>query len=85
MPLLKPVLFFVVVIETIGAFQVFDPIFVMTGGGPVRSSYSLVYLLYDESFKFQNFGYGAAIGVVLFLITFSVRCCSGCCLGEGRA
>jgi multiple sugar transport system permease protein len=72
LPLLKPVLFFVVVIETISAFQVFDSIFVMTGGGPVRSSYSLVYLLYDESFQFQNFGYGAAIGVVLFLITFSV-------------
>lgn len=72
LPLLKPVLFFVVVIETIGSFQVFDAIFVMTGGGPVRASYSLVYMLYDESFKFSNFGYAASIGVVLFLITFSV-------------
>lgn len=72
LPLLKPVLFFVIVIESIGAFQVFDPMYVMTNGGPIRSSYSLVYMLYDESFKFQNFGYGAAIGMVLFLITFSV-------------
>jgi multiple sugar transport system permease protein len=72
LPLLRPVLFFVVVIETIGAFQVFDTMYVMTNGGPVRASYSLVYLLYDESFKFQNFGYAAAIGMVLFLITFSV-------------
>jgi multiple sugar transport system permease protein len=72
LPLLRPVLFFVVVIETIGAFQVFDTMYVMTNGGPVRASYSLVYLLYDESFKFQNFGYAAAIGMILFLITFSV-------------
>jgi multiple sugar transport system permease protein len=85
LPLLKPVLFFVVVIETIGSFQVFDAIFVMTGGGPVRSSYSLVYLLYDESFKFQNFGYGAAIGVVLFLLTFSVTMLQRLMFGRGDA
>lgn len=72
LPLLKPVLFFVIVIETIGSFQVFDAIFVMTQGGPVRASYSLVYMLYDESFKFSNYGYGAAIGMVLFVITFGV-------------
>ncbi len=72
LPLLKPVLFFVVVIETIGSFQVFDTMYVMTNGGPVRASYSLVYMLYDESFKFQNFGYAASIGVVLFFITFMV-------------
>jgi multiple sugar transport system permease protein len=72
LPNLRPVLFFVVVIESIGAFQVFDPMYVMTNGGPIRASYSLVYMLYDESFKFQNFGYSAAIGMVLFAITFSV-------------
>jgi multiple sugar transport system permease protein len=72
LPLLKPVLFFVVVIETIGSFQVFDAVFVMTQGGPVRASYSLVYMLYDESFKFGNYGYAAAIGMVLFVITFGV-------------
>ena len=72
LPLLKPVLFFVVVIETIGSFQMFDAVFVMTQGGPVRSSYSLVYMLYDESFKFQNYGYAAAIGMVIFALTFGV-------------
>jgi len=70
LPLLKPVLFFVIVIETIGSFQVFDAMYVMTGGGPVRASYSLVYMLYDESFRFQDYGYASAIGVVLFGITF---------------
>lgn len=68
LPLLKPVLFFVLVIETIVGFQVFDTIYVMTGGGPARASYSLIYFLYDQGFKFFDFGYAAAIGMVLFAI-----------------
>lgn len=72
LPQLRPVLFFVLVIETIGAFQVFDAMYVMTGGGPVRSSYSLVYFLYDSGFKYFDFGYASAIGLVLFLIVLIV-------------
>lgn len=72
LPLLKPVLFFVLVIETIGSFQVFDAIYVMTGGGPVRASYSLVYMLYDQGFKYSDFGYASAIGVVLFVIVLTL-------------
>lgn len=68
LPLIKPTLFFVVVIETIGAFQVFDAVYVMTNGGPVRASYTLVYMLYDQGFKFFNFGMASAIGVVIFVI-----------------
>jgi multiple sugar transport system permease protein len=85
LPLLKPVLFFVIVIETIGSFQVFDAIFVMTQGGPVRASYSLVYMLYDESFKFSNYGYGAAIGMVLFVITFGVTILQRLMFGKEEA
>ncbi|GAA0939931.1 sugar ABC transporter permease [Kribbella koreensis] len=72
LPQLRPILFFVLVIETIGAFQVFDAMYVMTAGGPVRSSYSLVYFLYDSGFKFFDFGYASAIGLVLFLIVLVV-------------
>jgi multiple sugar transport system permease protein len=68
LPLLKPVVFFVLVIETIVGFQVFDTIYVMTGGGPARASYSLIYFLYDQGFKFFDFGYAAAVGIVLFVI-----------------
>ncbi|PRH76342.1 sugar ABC transporter permease [Streptomyces solincola] len=68
LPLLRPVLFFVLVIEAIGAFQVFDAMYVMTAGGPVRASYSLVYFLYDAGFKFFDFGYACAVGLVLFLV-----------------
>lgn len=68
LPLLRPVVFFVLVIETIVGFQVFDTIYVMTGGGPARASYSLIYFLYDQGFKFFDFGYAAAVGIVLFII-----------------
>lgn len=68
LPLLKPVIFFVLVIETIVGFQVFDTIYVMTGGGPAHASYSLIYMLYDVGFKFFDFGYASAIGLVLFAI-----------------
>ncbi|UNK71391.1 sugar ABC transporter permease [Microbacterium sp. H1-D42] len=68
LPLLKPVVFFVLVIETIVGFQVFDTIYVMTGGGPSRASYSIIYFLFDQGFRFFDFGYAAAIGLVLFAI-----------------
>lgn len=68
LPLLRPVLLFVVVIETIGALQVFGAMYVMTGGGPVQASYSVVFQLYDEGFKFNDFGYASAIGMVLFAV-----------------
>jgi multiple sugar transport system permease protein len=72
LPLVRPALFFVLVIETIGAFQTFDMIYVMTGGGPSRASYNLIYALYDQGFKFFDLGYAATIGVVLFVLVFVV-------------
>lgn len=71
-PLLRPVIFFVVVIETIAAFQVFDVIYVMTGGGPARASYSIIYLLYEQGFKFFDFGYAATIGIAIFAIVLVI-------------
>lgn len=72
LPLLKPVLFFVVVIETVSSFQVFDAIYVMTSGGPARASHSLVYMLYNQAFVFFNFGYAATIGVFLFVAVLAL-------------
>ncbi len=71
-PQVRPAVFFLAVIETTAAFQVFDVIFAMTGGGPANASYSLVYLLYDQGFKYMNFGYAAAVGVALFVMTLVV-------------
>lgn len=72
LPLLKPALFFVVIIELIHSFQVFDIIYVMTGGGPMNSSYNLVLMLYDHGFNYFEFGYASAIGVVLFIATLGI-------------
>ncbi|MGA4506988.1 carbohydrate ABC transporter permease [Propionibacteriaceae bacterium G1746] len=69
LPGLKRPLFFVLVLEIVASFQVFDLIYVMTGGGPVNASYSLVYMIYDQGFKYGYFGYASAAGVVLFIIT----------------
>ncbi|WP_222851606.1 carbohydrate ABC transporter permease [Phytoactinopolyspora mesophila] len=71
-PLLKPALFFVLILEIIKSFQVFDTIYVMTGGGPVRSSYTLTYMIYDQGFGYFDFGYASAAGVVLLVITLTV-------------
>ncbi|WP_328415037.1 sugar ABC transporter permease [Micromonospora sp. NBC_00389] len=82
LPQLRPALFFVAIIETTVSFQVFDMIYVMTGGGPVRSSYSLVYLLYDQGFKYFDLGYASAVGVALFVMTIVVALIQRLTLGR---
>jgi multiple sugar transport system permease protein len=72
LPLLKPTVFFVVVIETISAFQTFDTVYVMTGGGPARATYTLIYGIYDYGFRSFDFGYAATLGMVLFAIVLIV-------------
>ncbi|MBO0811129.1 MAG: sugar ABC transporter permease [Microlunatus sp.] len=71
-PQLKPALFFVIILELIQSFQVFDVIYVMTGGGPGRASYALVFFIYDQGFHYFQFGYASAAGVVLFVITLGI-------------
>ncbi|MET8000448.1 carbohydrate ABC transporter permease [Nonomuraea glycinis] len=84
LPLLKPTLFFVLVIETISAFQVFDTIYVMTGGGPARASYSLIYGIYDHGFRSFDFGYAATWGMVLFAIVLIVSLIQRRFMGRGE-
>lgn len=73
-PQLKPQLFFLVVIETTFSFQVFDVVYVMTGGGPAGATNVLGMLLYNEAFRLFHFGYAAAMGVAmcLLLVTLSM-------------
>ncbi len=68
LPLLSPMLFFVLVINTIRSFQIFVEIFVMTGGGPLRRTTTLVYYLYEMGFHKMKMGYAAAISYILFAI-----------------
>lgn len=64
-PLMRPVILLVTVLATIGAFQVFGEIFVLTGGGPFGSTTVLAYYLYDQGFGRFRFGVAAAVGVVM--------------------
>jgi multiple sugar transport system permease protein len=65
-PLLRPVVFFVLTLGFIGTFQVFDQIYVMTSGGPAKSTITLSYLIYQQGFSNYAMGYAAAIAIVLF-------------------
>lgn len=68
-PLVGPSTFFLLIMNVIASFQVFDLIFVMTGGGPGNATSVLVTYAYRNGFQIREQGYGAAIGIVILLIT----------------
>ena len=68
LPMLGPTLAFVGLITMIGFFQLFAEPYVMTQGGPLRSTTSLVLLMYEEGFRWWRMGYAAAVAFVLFLV-----------------
>jgi multiple sugar transport system permease protein len=68
LPQLGPSLVFVGVVVMIGYFQLFAEPYVMTEGGPLRSTTSLVLLMYEEGFRWWRMGYAAALAFVLFLV-----------------
>ncbi|OGN93799.1 MAG: transmembrane permease MsmF [Chloroflexi bacterium RBG_13_50_21] len=67
LPSLKPVIIFVYIIGIIGSYQVFDQVFVMTDGGPVYSTTTIVYYLFNR-FMNHKLGYASAIAYILFAI-----------------
>lgn len=68
-PLLRPSIAVVTVMSSIAAMKVFEEVYVMTQGGPMDSTKTLVYYIYESAFTEFEMGYAAAIGVVLFLLT----------------
>ena len=74
LPLISPTTFFVVIISTIGSFQLFDQAFVLTSGrfGPANATNTLVGYLYQKAFVDLNMGAASATSWVLFLIVFLV-------------
>jgi multiple sugar transport system permease protein len=68
LPMLAPTFFFVGVVTMIGYFQLFAEPYVMTLGGPLRSTTSLVLLMYEEGFRWWRMGVAAAIAFVLFVL-----------------
>lgn len=68
-PLVGPASFFLLVLNVIYSFQVFDIVFVLTGGGPQNATSVLVTYAYQNGFEIRDQGYAAAIGMVLLLLT----------------
>lgn len=69
-PLLNPTIFFISFVGVTRTFQVFDLTYVMTQGGPVNSSLTLVHYMYNYGFKYLEMGYASAVSVVLFVLIF---------------
>lgn len=69
-PLLRPTTFFVVTLGLIGTFQVFDQIFVISSGGPAKTTLTIAYMVYVNGFDRSAMGLAAATAIVLFIIIF---------------
>lgn len=72
LPLLSPSTFFVVVISLINGFQVFDQVYVMTGGGPSGSSQVVVGQIYDLTFRYGRAGEASALSWLLFAVILAI-------------
>jgi len=67
-PLITPVIFFNMIMQMVHAFQEFNGPYMITEGGPLNSTYVITLYIYDQSFKYFNLGYGAALSWVLFAL-----------------
>lgn len=73
-PMMSPVIFFNLVVTIIGAFQIFDQVYIMTNGrgGPANASLVYVLYLYRNGFEYFKMGYASALAWVLFLLILSI-------------
>ncbi len=67
-PLMRPIIFFVVTLGVIGTWQVFDQVFAISAGGPQKTTLTPAYLIYTSAFRDSRAGSAAAIAVILFFI-----------------
>lgn len=72
LPMLSPILLMVGILTVAGYFQLFAEPYVMTQGGPLQSTVSVLYLMYEQGFKWWNLGSASAVAFVLFLLIFGV-------------
>jgi len=71
-PMLTPTLVMVAIMTIAGYFQLFAETYVMTQGGPLRSTVSVLYFMYEEGFRWWNLGVASAVAFLLFVIIFAV-------------
>jgi multiple sugar transport system permease protein len=67
-PQLTRIIYIALLLRTIDAFRIYDTIYMMTKGGPINVTSTLSWIVYDKGFKFLDFGYGAAICVVMLIL-----------------
>lgn len=72
LPLLSPTTFFLLITQTIGAFQSFDLIAMMTGGGPSRSTTTLSWFIYEQGFQRFDLGMAATASVFMFVLLMAI-------------
>ncbi|WP_329742212.1 sugar ABC transporter permease [Dyella sp. A6] len=72
LPMLGPTLLMVAILTVSGYFQLFAEPYVMTEGGPLQSTTSVLYLMYEDGFKWWNLGTASAEAFVLFMVMFAV-------------
>ncbi|WP_020574559.1 carbohydrate ABC transporter permease [Actinopolymorpha alba] len=78
LPMMSPTVFFATVITFIGAFQIFEPMQIITGGGPDNSTMSIVMYLYQNGFQSFQVGYASAIAIVVFAVIMGVTILQFC-------
>ena len=72
LPALAPTMFMVSILTMAGYFQLFAEPYVMTQGGPLQSTVSVLYMMYEQGFKWWNLGTATAVAFVLFVLMFAV-------------
>ena len=72
LPMLTPIVAMVSILTIAGYFQLFAEPYVMTQGGPLQSTVSVLYFMYEEGFKWWNLGSASAVAFLLFLFIFAV-------------
>jgi multiple sugar transport system permease protein len=82
LPMLRPTIFFVLTIGMIGCFQVFDQIFVISSGGPAKTTLTIAWMVYRNGFLNASMGLAAATALVLFVIIFALTLLQRRIIGE---
>jgi len=83
LPLLRPSILLATTLSAISALRVFEEVYVMTSGGPVYSTYTMFFYMFDQAFQALHLGYAAALGVVLAAVTIGLSVAGFRLLREG--
>jgi ABC-type sugar transport system permease subunit len=71
-PLISPATFYLLLINLIGTFQVFTPMYLLTGGGPNNATLTLPLYIYQTAFAWGSLGYASALSAVLFALVLGL-------------